>query len=201
MSIPFVLNMGDSFYEQGIQEASDAQVNASYSSVFTTPYPSLQVPWLSVLGNHDYYGSVQALLDMHEAPETPHWYMPDRYYKFSHEYVVSEMGRWNIVAPLLSFERNACLSAPPARFKAAEMTPMTTALAPYRVEGSELSVDMFFLDTQAMVQPYLDYPAGRMPDLPAANYKKQLAWLEGELAQSTVRQRQTTRPSAAGDVS
>lgn len=83
MEIPFILNTGDSFYERGIQHASDAQVKSSYTSVFVDPHPALQKPWLSVLGNHDYYGSALAQLEMHESESTPYWYMPDRNYTYT----------------------------------------------------------------------------------------------------------------------
>jgi hypothetical protein len=83
MDIPFILNTGDSFYEHGIKSASDSLVSSSYTSVFVDPYPALQKPWLSVLGNHDYYGSVLAQLEMHQSNATPHWYMPDRNYTYT----------------------------------------------------------------------------------------------------------------------
>jgi hypothetical protein len=43
---------------------------------------------------------------------------------------------------------------------------------------------MFFIDTQPMVQPYLE--GHDMPDLLGQDYKMQLAWLEEELSTSDV---------------
>ena len=48
----FVLSTGDNFYPSGLKHLNDSQVDKSFTQVYN--YPSLQVPWYSVLGNHDY---------------------------------------------------------------------------------------------------------------------------------------------------
>lgn len=51
-------------------------------------------------------------------------------------------------------------------------------------DDNSVTVDMFFIDTQPMVQTYLD--GDDMPDLLGQNYTMQLAWLEEELSTSDV---------------
>ena len=54
----------------------DAHWQQSYEAVHH--WPSLQIPWYVVLGNHDYQGSVQAQLDY--AYLSARWCLPARYY-------------------------------------------------------------------------------------------------------------------------
>lgn len=48
----FILSMGDNFYENGLLSVNDPQFRASFSDVYSAE--SLQVPWHTILGNHDY---------------------------------------------------------------------------------------------------------------------------------------------------
>ena len=73
----FVLSVGDNFYENGVQSASDPQWRTSFEAIYTAP--SLQVPWFVALGNHDYRGNPQAQIDY--AATSPRWKMPRRYYQ------------------------------------------------------------------------------------------------------------------------
>eukprot|EP00408_Alexandrium_pacificum_P060640 CAMPEP_0171172786 /NCGR_PEP_ID=MMETSP0790-20130122/9894_1 /TAXON_ID=2925 /ORGANISM="Alexandrium catenella, Strain OF101" /LENGTH=450 /DNA_ID=CAMNT_0011637645 /DNA_START=88 /DNA_END=1438 /DNA_ORIENTATION=+ len=74
----FVVNVGDNFYHCGIQSTSDKQIEEDYTSVYTAP--SLQVPWYSALGNHEYGYNVDAQVEFTQADPTRRWYMPARYY-------------------------------------------------------------------------------------------------------------------------
>lgn len=63
--ISFVVNTGDSFYIHGLRSATtDEQVNTSFAHVYTTLGNLAQVPFYSVLGNHDYLGSAPELLKL-----------------------------------------------------------------------------------------------------------------------------------------
>lgn len=75
----FVVSVGDNFYENGVQSASDPQWQSSFEGVYTDP--ALQVPWYVALGNHDYRGNPQAQLDY--ATTSQRWRMPRRYYQMS----------------------------------------------------------------------------------------------------------------------
>jgi hypothetical protein len=87
----YVLNVGDNFYVGGLRQSCDAPPNdsldetkAAFASAWTDMYgPVADVPWLSVLGNHDYGGW---RMD-HGWPQqigysfvNHNWILPGRYY-------------------------------------------------------------------------------------------------------------------------
>jgi acid phosphatase len=72
-----IISVGDNFYEDGVQSATDPQWRTSFENIYTAS--SLQVPWYVALGNHDYRGVPQAQLDY--AKLSARWRMPSRYYK------------------------------------------------------------------------------------------------------------------------
>jgi len=74
--IDFVVNTGDNFYYCGIQNSSDFQVQVD----FLEPYASnaLDVPWYSILGNHEYGYNVDAQLELAKLHRK--WIMDARYY-------------------------------------------------------------------------------------------------------------------------
>ncbi|KAA8494160.1 Purple acid phosphatase 7 [Porphyridium purpureum] len=75
-----LINVGDNFYPVGIQHHRAEQVQTSWTDVYLTQkHPTLAaLPWISVLGNHDWYGDPSAVLKMHD--EYTQWYMPARWY-------------------------------------------------------------------------------------------------------------------------
>lgn len=75
----FVVALGDNFYPHGVQSANDARWQTSFEAIYKAP--SLQSPWVGVLGNHDYQGVVQAQIDY--AAKGGRWRMPSRFYKVS----------------------------------------------------------------------------------------------------------------------
>ena len=75
----FVMSVGDNFYDNGVQSASDPQWQSSFEQIYTDP--ALQIPWYVALGNHDYRGVPQAQIDY--AAHSRRWKMPARYYKLS----------------------------------------------------------------------------------------------------------------------
>ena len=70
----FTISVGDNFYENGVTGVDDPQWDDSFERIYDAP--SLQSPWYSILGNHDYRGSVEAQLHY----GGPRWTMPARYY-------------------------------------------------------------------------------------------------------------------------
>jgi len=74
-----VISVGDNFYEDGVQSASDPQWRSSFETIYSAP--SLQIPWYVALGNHDYRGVPQAQIDYSRI--STRWHMPNRYYKVS----------------------------------------------------------------------------------------------------------------------
>jgi acid phosphatase len=73
---PFVVSLGDNFYDYGVSSTRDPQWKESFEDVYVAP--SLQVPWNLILGNHDYRGNCQAQIDY--SAGSPRWRMPSRYY-------------------------------------------------------------------------------------------------------------------------
>jgi len=74
----FVLNSGDSFYEDGIDTVHDEEVRTSFTDVYNQPFIKT-LEWWGVLGNHDYRGSTQALMSLAKTVE-PRFLMEDRWW-------------------------------------------------------------------------------------------------------------------------
>jgi tartrate-resistant acid phosphatase type 5 len=72
----FVISVGDNFYEDGVTSVDDPAWQKSFENVYDAP--SLQVPWLVALGNHDYHGNAQAQLDY--SAKSRRWRLPARWY-------------------------------------------------------------------------------------------------------------------------
>ena len=75
----FVISTGDNFYSKGVKSVHDAHWQKSFEQVYAAP--SLNIPWYSVLGNHDYRGNIQAQIDY--SRKSDRWYMPARYYSLT----------------------------------------------------------------------------------------------------------------------
>jgi tartrate-resistant acid phosphatase type 5 len=76
----FVMSMGDNFYPDGVISASDPQWNKSFEDIYTSY--SLNIPWFTCFGNHDYRGSIQAQLDYTKVSRR--WRTTERYYSFEY---------------------------------------------------------------------------------------------------------------------
>ena len=66
----FLVALGDNFYSNGVSSATDALWNYLWKDVYLADYPSLNIPWYPVFGNHDYGGgasAVQAQIDRYHA--------------------------------------------------------------------------------------------------------------------------------------
>jgi tartrate-resistant acid phosphatase type 5 len=76
LDIEFVVTTGDNFYDNGVASVNDPLIQSSFEDVYTGS--SLLVDWWVSLGNHEYRGNVQALIDYSEVSRR--WNLPARYY-------------------------------------------------------------------------------------------------------------------------
>lgn len=77
-----IINLGDTFHYWGVQSVDDPGWQSNYESIYTAPaHHNL---WYCILGNHDYQGNTQAMIDYTQ--RSRRWNMPARYYAktFSH---------------------------------------------------------------------------------------------------------------------
>ncbi|KAK2986651.1 hypothetical protein RJ640_010107, partial [Escallonia rubra] len=61
LDIDFVVSTGDNFYDDGLTVVDDPAFEQSFKYIYTAK--SLQKPWYTVLGNHDYRGDAEAQLN------------------------------------------------------------------------------------------------------------------------------------------
>lgn len=72
----FILSCGDNFQVNGVASVNDPLWFTNFESIYT--HPSLLVDWHPVLGNHDYKGNSEALIEYSNISRR--WKMYDRYY-------------------------------------------------------------------------------------------------------------------------
>lgn len=70
------LALGDTHHYLGINSVDDPLWMTNYELVYS--HPELQVEWCPVLGNHEYRGNTQAVIDY--SGVSRRWMMPSRYY-------------------------------------------------------------------------------------------------------------------------
>lgn len=75
-SLDAVLALGDTHHYQGIQSVDDPLWMTNYELIYS--HPELQVTWHPVLGNHEYRGNTQAVIDY--SNKSRRWDIPARYY-------------------------------------------------------------------------------------------------------------------------
>lgn len=75
----FIIASGDTFHYNGVRSTSDPLWTSNFESIYTNPW--LLVDWFPVLGNHEYRGNTQAVLDYTQLSRR--WNMPSRYYTFT----------------------------------------------------------------------------------------------------------------------
>lgn len=71
-----ILNLGDTFHFWGVESIDDPGWQSNFEDIYTSPW--LHSLWYSALGNHDYQGNTQALVDY--SAKSRRWNMPSRYY-------------------------------------------------------------------------------------------------------------------------
>jgi hypothetical protein len=76
LSPEFIISSGDQFHVNGIRSINDPLWHSNFESIYTKP--SLLVNWYPVLGNHEYHGNTQALVDYSSISRR--WNMPAHYY-------------------------------------------------------------------------------------------------------------------------
>ncbi|MDA0875019.1 MAG: tartrate-resistant acid phosphatase type 5 family protein [Bacteroidetes bacterium] len=79
MDIEFVATTGDNFYDNGVASVHDPLIQSAFEDIYDGP--GLLVDWYVSLGNHEYRGNIQALIDY--ADISRRWNMPARYYQKS----------------------------------------------------------------------------------------------------------------------
>lgn len=76
-----VLAVGDVHHFNGVASVDDPLWTSNYELIYA--HPELMIDWLPVLGNHEYRGNTQAVLDY--AQRSRRWVMPARYYSRVYE--------------------------------------------------------------------------------------------------------------------
>lgn len=74
-----VIALGDTHHYQGIQSMDDPLWMTNFELIYS--HPELQVEWYPILGNHEYRGNTQAVIDY--SSKSRRWEMPARYYSKS----------------------------------------------------------------------------------------------------------------------
>lgn len=76
VGIECVAAIGDIHHFEGVASVNDPLWMTNYELIYS--HPELMLDWFPVLGNHEYRGNTQAVLDY--AKVSRRWVMPDRYY-------------------------------------------------------------------------------------------------------------------------
>ena len=71
-----VLALGDTHHYMGVESVTDPLWTTNFELIYS--HPALQVPWYPILGNHEYRGNTQAVIDYSQVSRR--WQMPARYY-------------------------------------------------------------------------------------------------------------------------
>ena len=71
-----VVAIGDIHHFNGVASTSDPLWTSNFENIYT--HPELMLDWFPVLGNHEYRGNTQAVLDYGQVSRR--WMMPARYY-------------------------------------------------------------------------------------------------------------------------
>lgn len=71
-----VIAIGDIHHFMGVQSVDDPLWMTNYELIYD--HPELMIPWLPVMGNHEYEGNTQAVIDY--SSKSRRWQMPARYY-------------------------------------------------------------------------------------------------------------------------
>jgi len=78
----FVAANGDVHHFMGVQSVSDPLWLTNFEWVYS--HPELMIPWYPTLGNHEYRGNTQAVLDYSKISKR--WQMPASYYSKSFQF-------------------------------------------------------------------------------------------------------------------
>ena len=76
VDIECVAALGDVHHFEGVASTSDPLWMTNYELIYS--HPELMLPWYPILGNHEYNGNTQAVIDYSRVSRR--WMMPSRYY-------------------------------------------------------------------------------------------------------------------------
>lgn len=76
-----VLNCGDMFHYNGVQSVDDPLFISNFENIYR--HGELHCSWWGVLGNHEYRGNTQAVIDY--TNRSRRWNVPERYYSKTFE--------------------------------------------------------------------------------------------------------------------
>lgn len=108
----FVIATGDVHHFEGVRSVNDPLWMTNFELIYS--HPELMIDWFPTLGNHEYRGNTQAVLDYSHISRR--WTMPARYYtkSFAGEDVTLRI-LWLDTAPLIDKYRNESNKYPDAR--------------------------------------------------------------------------------------
>ncbi len=72
----FIVTAGDTHHYNGVRSVNDPIWWTNFELIYT--HPELLTDWYAALGNHEYHGNTQAVVDYTEVSRR--WNMPSRYY-------------------------------------------------------------------------------------------------------------------------
>ena len=81
VDIECVIAAGDVHHFEGVRSVNDPLWMTNYEIIYS--HPELMIPWYAILGNHEYRGNTQAVIDY--SAVSARWNVPDRYYTFAME--------------------------------------------------------------------------------------------------------------------
>lgn len=76
IDIEFVVAAGDVHHFEGVRSVNDPLWMTNYELIYS--HPDLMLPWYPILGNHEYRGNTQAVVDYSKV--SARWDMPAPYY-------------------------------------------------------------------------------------------------------------------------
>ena len=107
----FVLATGDVHHFEGVRSVTDPLWMTNYELIYS--HPEVMIDWFPVLGNHEYRGNTQAVMDYSNISRR--WTMPARYYtKAFNEDGISLRVVWVDTAPMIDKYRNETETYPDA---------------------------------------------------------------------------------------
>ncbi len=77
--ISFIAVPGDPIHDDGVKSTEDSEWKDKFENIYTAS-SLMTLPWFVVAGNHEYHGSVQAIMDYSKISKR--WKAPARYYSF-----------------------------------------------------------------------------------------------------------------------
>lgn len=99
----FVVATGDIHHFEGVRSVNDPLWMTNYELIYS--HPELMIDWFPVLGNHEYRGNTQAVLDYSNISRR--WSMPARYYtKVFNEEGTTVRVVWLDTTPIINKYRN-----------------------------------------------------------------------------------------------